>query len=79
VTVNELLARHADELAAPWLRPFVEDGDEDLGPAKKRWTDCQRSSRLALRARGVELHRRVRGRNGLSTTALAVETEGEQR
>jgi hypothetical protein len=58
----ELLARYADELAArPWLRPFVEDDDEDLEPAKKRWEDCQRRSPLALRARGIELHRRVRG------------------
>jgi hypothetical protein len=79
VTVKELFVEHADELAAaPWLRPFVEDGDVDLEPARRRWELCQRGSRLALRARGVELHRRVRGRNGLYTTALAVGTEEER-
>jgi hypothetical protein len=79
MTVDELLTRHAAELAdRPWLRPFVEDDDEDLEPATRRWQDCQRRSRLALRARGIGLHRRVGGRNGLSTTALAVET-GEER
>jgi hypothetical protein len=78
--INELLARHAVVLAErPWLRPFIESGDVDLEAAEKRWEDCQRRSRLALRARGVELHRRVRGRNGLSTTALAIETEKEER
>ena len=79
MTVKELFAEHADELAAaPWLRAFVEDGDETLEPATKRWEDCQRRARLALRARGVELYRRMRGRNGLSTTALAVATEQQE-
>jgi hypothetical protein len=77
---TDVLKLFADELAArQWLRPFVEDGDETLEPAQKRWEDCQRRSRVALRARGVELHRRVRGRNGLQTTALAIESEEEER
>jgi hypothetical protein len=76
---TDVLKLFADELAArPWLRPFVEDGDESLEPAEKRWEDCQRRSRLALRARGVELHRRVRGHNGLTTTAVDVKP-GEER
>lgn len=80
MNTSELRKLFADELAErPYLRAFIEDDDEDLEPAKERWRDCQRRSRLALRARGVDLHRRVRGRNGLSTTALAVETEREER
>ena len=25
----------------PWLRPFIEDGDSDLEPAKGRWQETQ--------------------------------------
>jgi hypothetical protein len=79
MTIKELFAEHAAKLAAaPWLKAFVEDGDESLEPATARWQDCQRRSRLALRARGVELHRRVRGHNGLTTTAVDVKP-GEER
>jgi hypothetical protein len=80
MTTSELLELFADELKErPELRAFIEDDDEDLEPAKERWRDCQHRSRLALRARGVELHHRIRGRNGLSTTALAIDIEKGER
>ena len=80
MTAADLLAANAEELAErPYLRAFIEDDDHDLRPAERRWEDCQRRTRLALRARGVELHSRVRTPTGLTTTALAVETDQESR
>ena len=80
MNVDQLRQRFATELLErPWLKAFFEDGDQDLEPAKKRWSECQHRSRLALRSRGVELHRRIQGRRGLSTTAIDARPEGDER
>jgi hypothetical protein len=72
VTVEELLVLHAGALAEkPWLRIYVEDGDESLDEAEARWREAVAAARVELRSRGVELHRRMTTRTGLRTTALA--------
>ena len=76
MTRAELCRRHADELGeSPWLRPWVEDGDEDLGAAEARYREAVTAAKVELRARGVELHRRMTTRHGLQTTCLAMTTE----
>jgi hypothetical protein len=43
MTVEELLAEFADEIGAePWLRVWVEDGDESLVEARQRLDECVR-------------------------------------
>lgn len=56
----------------PWLQPFIEDGDEDLGPAKERWREAVDLAIRQLEEMGVEVHQRMRTESGLETTALVV-------
>jgi hypothetical protein len=72
VTVEELVATFADELdEAPWLRVWVEDGDESLVEARQRFDECVREATVALRARGVEVRSLVVTADGVETTMLA--------
>jgi hypothetical protein len=76
MTAEELLAAFAGELdESPWLRAFVSDGDTSLDEAERRWRDAVAAAKVELRAKGVELHRRMTTRHGLQTTCLAMTTE----
>lgn len=72
-TMEEALAER------PWLKPFLEDGDEDLEPAERRWSEAVREAKAELRRLGVVVHERARTRSGLETTALVLTIEGEGR
>jgi hypothetical protein len=72
MTVEELLAAFADELdEAPWLRVWVEDGDESLVEARQRFDQCVDEAMVSLRARGVEVRSLVVTAGGIETTMLA--------
>jgi hypothetical protein len=80
MTASEVGKKYRNDLAEkPWLRSFIDDGDDDLEPAKARWREAQAEARIALRHKGVELHRTMTTANGLRTTALLVKNEGEER
>ena len=63
----------------PWLEPFIEDDDEDLDPARKRWTDAVTAAKAELRRLGVQVYERAKTAGGLETTMLLVRREGENR
>jgi hypothetical protein len=76
----------SDELAAqyPWMSEediaiasehpavlvFIEEGEDSLNPALDRWLKAQDAARRELKVRGLEIHPRMRGANGVYTTAL---------
>jgi hypothetical protein len=72
MTVEELLATFADEIdEAPWLRVWVEDGDDSLVEARQRFEECVSEALVHLRARGVEVRSLAVTADGVETTMLA--------
>lgn len=63
----------------PWLEPFLEDGDEDLEPARNRWRAAVKAAKAELRKLGFQLHERAKTSSGLETTMLIMPTEPEKR
>jgi hypothetical protein len=62
----------------PWLRPFVEDDDEDLEPAEERWREAVDLAVRELEALGVVVHERAKTKSGLQTTMLLVPSGDER-
>jgi hypothetical protein len=66
---------YADRVAladAPWLQPFVEDGDIGLDSARARYERAMRAAQAEVRAAGTALFERMRTSSGHETTALQV-------
>jgi hypothetical protein len=61
----------------PHLRPYLEDGDVDLEPARQRWDSAQGRIAVRLRRDGVEVKTRQVVR-GLTTTAVRSEPRIEE-
>jgi hypothetical protein len=54
----------------PWLAAYVDPGDDDLEPARRRHRDVQRKVRRALTRSHVELFPRITTDRGELTTSV---------
>lgn len=62
----------------PWLRPFVEDGDQSLAPAERRWNEAVELAMAELEKLGIEIYKRMKTAGGMETTALVVTGKEER-
>lgn len=54
----------------PWLGAFVEDDDEDLEAAERRWEEAVEEGVRRLEELGVEVYKRARTADNVETTML---------
>ncbi|HKE72471.1 MAG TPA: hypothetical protein VKB57_02580 [Acidimicrobiales bacterium] len=74
--MNDPLELEEELRVEPWLRPYLDDRDSDLEPARKRFAVEQLAARRELRRAKVTVASRLH-HGGLLTTAL--DLEGKRR
>jgi hypothetical protein len=61
---------------SPWLEPFIEDGDDDLEPARRRYNQAVTAAHAQIRATGQTVYKRQYTTTGAETTALITHPKG---
>ena len=61
----------------PWLRPWIEEGDEDLIQARVRFKQAERAAEFRMAREGITYRRRLE-KGGVLTTALDMLKEGRK-